>query len=186
MTPLQKKGAVAAGALTVARSLAAVPALLKDRSEPWRWRDTALHTAAAITDKLDGDIARATDGITPLGKALDPAADKLFNTVLELEMVRRGELDAWQLYTRVLRDLGVSALRAYVSHETNGKADIGANISGKITTAGRLATNILATSPAAEKLPRLRNKAQLVVTLGLVASGAYTSYKLLQQTRRQR
>lgn len=181
----QKAGALTAGALTTARAAASIPALLKDKDTSWTWKDTGLHTAAALTDKLDGDIARSTEGVTPLGKAADPAADKVFNTGLEIAMAQRGELKATHVGIRFLRDAGISALRAAVSHKTEGNADIGANISGKISTATRLVVNVAAASPLGERYPRLRDRAQTISTLAVIASGAYTAYKLAQKLRNE-
>ena len=41
--------------------------------------DKVIATAVSTTDKLDGAVARKRNEVTTLGKALDPAADKVFN-----------------------------------------------------------------------------------------------------------
>ncbi|MEZ5160770.1 MAG: CDP-alcohol phosphatidyltransferase family protein [Marmoricola sp.] len=46
-------------------------------SETWRWIAAGIFTAAMITDKIDGDLARKHNLITNFGKIADPIADKL-------------------------------------------------------------------------------------------------------------
>jgi CDP-diacylglycerol---glycerol-3-phosphate 3-phosphatidyltransferase len=53
-------------------------ALLHDGGEDlaWRWVAFGLFSAAMITDKIDGDLARKYDLVTDFGKIADPIADK--------------------------------------------------------------------------------------------------------------
>ncbi|MFW6076324.1 MAG: CDP-alcohol phosphatidyltransferase family protein, partial [Hyphomicrobiales bacterium] len=65
--------------LTYAR-IAAVPlvvACLLAGGHQWRWTALGLFVAAALTDFLDGYLARLWSQQSSLGRMLDPIADKL-------------------------------------------------------------------------------------------------------------
>ncbi|MCL2540334.1 MAG: CDP-diacylglycerol--glycerol-3-phosphate 3-phosphatidyltransferase [Firmicutes bacterium] len=70
---------------------------------------------AAVTDTLDGNIARKRNQVTDLGKLLDPIADKLLFTVGFLLVVADGTIPApygvIALTILILRDAIVNALR---------------------------------------------------------------------------
>ena len=81
------------------------------------WVSFILFAAIALTDKLDGYLARSRGEVTTFGKFLDPIADKLCVTcallyLLELEMV-------WSLAVLIIiaREFLVSGLRMVVASE---------------------------------------------------------------------
>ena len=88
---------------------------------------------AAITDKLDGTIARSRNQITTFGKFLDPIADML---------VELGHLPAWIPIIVILREFIVSGYRL-VAVEKNGNV-IAANIWGKLKTVTQMIALIFA------------------------------------------
>ena len=57
----------------------------------WRWWSFGTFVALMITDKLDGDIARARGLITNFGKIADPIADKALMTTAMVQL-RRGRV----------------------------------------------------------------------------------------------
>ena len=77
----------------------------------------AIYIIAAVTDWLDGNIARATQTVSWFGKVLDPVVDRalLFTGVLAL--VFHGDLPGWVAGFLIMRDLvlfvGAEYLRAY-------------------------------------------------------------------------
>ena len=87
---------------------------------------------ASITDKLDGDIARARNEITTFGKFLDPLADKILVLTAMMLLVELGKIPAWIPIIVITREFLVSGYRL-VAVEKDG-AVIAASIWGKIKT----------------------------------------------------
>lgn len=67
--------------------------------------------AAALTDLLDGYLARRRRQVTPFGKLLDPIADKLLVSAALISLVELGRVEAWMVVLIVSREFAVSALR---------------------------------------------------------------------------
>jgi CDP-diacylglycerol--glycerol-3-phosphate 3-phosphatidyltransferase len=67
---------------------------------------------AAMTDGLDGYIARSRGAITTFGKLMDPLADKLLITAALVSLVSLDRLDAWVAMVIIAREFAVTALRA--------------------------------------------------------------------------
>lgn len=67
--------------------------------------------AAALTDLLDGYIARRRRQVTAVGKLLDPIADKLLVSAALISLVELGRVEAWMVVLIVSREFAVSALR---------------------------------------------------------------------------
>ncbi len=77
-----------------------------------------LFTAAAITDYLDGRLARERLQLSDFGRMLDPIADKLLIGATLMVLVGFGRLPAWGLYPAIvimLREILVSGLREYLA-----------------------------------------------------------------------
>jgi CDP-diacylglycerol--glycerol-3-phosphate 3-phosphatidyltransferase len=108
-----------ANAATVAR-IALVPvfaaALLVDggASTGWRLIATAIFAVAAVTDRLDGYLARRLDLVTDLGKLLDPIADKLLIGTALVLLSLMGELWWWVTVVVLVRELGITVMRLMV------------------------------------------------------------------------
>lgn len=67
---------------------------------------------ASITDYLDGTLARKYNLITPLGKLLDPMADKLFITACFVMFVEMARLEAWIAVIIIGREILLTGLRS--------------------------------------------------------------------------
>src|ERR671916_1362524 len=67
--------------------------------------------AAAITDGLDGYIARASSSITTFGKVMDPIADKLLIAAALITLVSLNRVAAWVAMVIIAREFAVSGLR---------------------------------------------------------------------------
>lgn len=74
-----------------------------------------LFILAAITDLLDGYVARKYGIVTKLGKYLDPLADKLIVTTAMIMMIPIGRIPAWIVAIIIIRDLAVDGLRSIAS-----------------------------------------------------------------------
>lgn len=76
-----------------------------------------LFVVATLTDLLDGYLARRYQMVTPLGKLLDPLADKLLACAALIMLVPPGRVAAWMVVIVVAREIGVTALRGVASTE---------------------------------------------------------------------
>ncbi len=72
---------------------------------------------AAITDGLDGYLARKHQLITKFGKIVDPLADKLLITAALISFVALGEISAWAAIIIIGRELAVTGLRVIAASE---------------------------------------------------------------------
>ncbi len=104
-----------------------------------------LFTAAALTDAADGLLARILDQRTPLGKFLDPLADKLlllsgFLGLLFVDTLRYHP-PLWIIVTIVFRDLVILGGLLVVFLAT-GTVNIRPDFLGKTTTAVQMAALI--------------------------------------------
>jgi cardiolipin synthase len=72
----------------------------------------ALFMVAAISDGLDGFLAKRCNWVSELGKVLDPAADKLLLVVVFVEAAWLGLVPWWVTAAAVTRDvmIGLGAL----------------------------------------------------------------------------
>ncbi|MGH7266453.1 MAG: CDP-diacylglycerol--glycerol-3-phosphate 3-phosphatidyltransferase [Candidatus Rokuibacteriota bacterium] len=70
-----------------------------------------LFGAAALTDWLDGLLARRRRQVTTLGKLLDPVADKLLVAAALISLVQVGRVEAWIVVVIIGRELAVTSLR---------------------------------------------------------------------------
>lgn len=74
-------------------------------------------TAAAITDVLDGWLARKLGVVSVLGKLLDPLADKLIVMATLVWMVPMARIPAWTVVVLLAREFSVTALRSVAASE---------------------------------------------------------------------
>ena len=72
----------------------------------------AIFLLAAVTDWLDGLIARRRNQVTTLGALLDPVADKLLVAAALVSLLQIEKVAAWMVVVIVGRELAVTGLRA--------------------------------------------------------------------------
>ena len=72
----------------------------------------AIFTAAALTDWLDGVLARRRNQVTTLGTLLDPIADKLLVAAALVSLLTIDKIAAWVVVVIIGRELAVTGLRA--------------------------------------------------------------------------
>lgn len=78
---------------------------------------TLLYSAAALTDMIDGYLARARKQITVIGKFLDPLADKLIVLSIMLTMLAMKRMPLWVVGIMLAREITITGLRAIATTE---------------------------------------------------------------------
>jgi CDP-diacylglycerol--glycerol-3-phosphate 3-phosphatidyltransferase len=76
-----------------------------------------IFASAALTDWLDGHLARSTKQVTTLGKLLDPIADKILLAAGLIPLVGLGRVPAWMAAVMLIREFAVSGLREIAAAE---------------------------------------------------------------------
>lgn len=72
---------------------------------------------AALSDLLDGEIARRMQQVTTFGRFIDPIADKLLITAAVLVLVERGALHSLPAFLIIGREILISGFRLVVVAE---------------------------------------------------------------------
>lgn len=106
-----------------------------------RWICLTIFLLAALTDWLDGYLARKLNQITDLGKFLDPLVDKLLVLAPLLVLVELREIPAWGVFLILARELVIAGWRV------NQTTISGANIWGKLKTVTQIIAISLLIAP---------------------------------------
>lgn len=132
-------------ALTLSR-IAVIPVFIVIFYLPVRWANdvcTILFVVAAITDWLDGFIARKYSLTSRFGAFLDPVADKLMVAVALILLVSRNPTEYPIIFLAIPsvviigREITISALREWMA-EVGESAKVAVSYIGKIKTAAQL------------------------------------------------
>jgi len=94
---------------------------------------TILFAAAAITDWLDGYLARVLNQASVFGAFLDPVADKLMVTAALIVLIKLGYVDALIAFIIIGREIAISALREWMAQLGNSK-NVAVSMLGKVKT----------------------------------------------------
>ena len=98
---------------------------------------TIVFTAAAVTDWLDGWLARKLNQTSAFGAFLDPVADKLMVAAALIVLVQLGRLDAIIALIIIGREIAVSALREWMAQIGEAKS-IAVSFLGKLKTTSQM------------------------------------------------
>ena len=98
---------------------------------------TVIFTAAAITDWLDGWLARKLNQTSAFGAFLDPVADKLMVAAALIILVQLGRLDTIIALIIIGREITISALREWMARIGAGKS-VAVSFLGKIKTVSQM------------------------------------------------
>ncbi len=111
---------------------------------------TLIYALTALTDMLDGMIARKCNLVTDFGKFIDPLADKFMvigsQIAILLWMMLRGQVTlalvfVWVVLIILLRELGVTSLRLVVAG--NAGIVVAASIFGKLKTISQMVGTVV-------------------------------------------
>ena len=96
--------------LTMARIIA-IPVFIVVLMMEYRYAATIIFILAALTDMLDGHIARKYNLVSNFGKLMDPLADKLLVMAALVCLVELGDVPAWMVVVILAREFAVTGLR---------------------------------------------------------------------------
>ena len=98
---------------------------------------TALFIAAALTDWLDGYLARRLNQMSAFGAFLDPVADKLMVAAALILLVELDRTNAVVAIIIIGREIAVSALREWMARMGEARS-VAVNVLGKIKTISQM------------------------------------------------
>lgn len=119
-----------ANAITVGRALAApaIVAIVLTGDGGASVLAALLFVAAALSDALDGHVARTRGSVTRLGTMLDPFVDKLLIGAGLAALAATGRVGTWVVLVVLAREVGVTWLRGTGRHDG---IVVGARAAGK-------------------------------------------------------
>jgi CDP-diacylglycerol--glycerol-3-phosphate 3-phosphatidyltransferase len=100
----------------------------------------AIFTFAALTDTLDGYIARSRNLVTNFGKFADPLADKVLTSAALILLVGVDKIPAWIVIVIIAREFTITGFRTIAASEG---ITIAASNWGKLKTISQLVAIIL-------------------------------------------
>jgi len=110
--------------------------VLLTRTEQWELIGAGIFAVAALTDWLDGYLARRHE-VTMLGIMLDPVADKILVSAAFISLVQIGLVSAWMVVVIVGREFAVMGLRMIAVSE-------GLQIPASSLGKGKMASQVVA------------------------------------------
>lgn len=108
---------------------------------PYRFLFAAIvFSLAAITDAVDGKLARKRNEITVFGKLLDPVADKMLTTAALLAFMQLDLCSVWIVFIVLTREFIITSVRLIALSQG---VVIPANIWGKLKTVSQMTFTIV-------------------------------------------
>jgi cardiolipin synthase len=101
------------------------------------WTGMGVFALAAITDWLDGYLARRWGQTSAFGAFLDPVADKLMVAAALILLVALGRADAWLAIIIIGREIAISALREWMA-QLGRSRNVAVAFVGKIKTVAQM------------------------------------------------
>ena len=101
------------------------------------WIGMGVFTLAAITDWLDGYLARRWAQTSAFGAFLDPVADKLMVAAALILLVMLGRADAWLAIIIIGREIAISALREWMA-QLGRSRNVAVALVGKVKTIAQM------------------------------------------------
>jgi CDP-diacylglycerol---glycerol-3-phosphate 3-phosphatidyltransferase len=165
-------------------------ALLQDGGDSVTWRliATAVFAVAMVTDKVDGDIARARGLVTNFGKIADPIADKAMTGMAFIGLSIVGDIWWWVTIVVLLREWSVTLLRLSILK----RVVVAAAYSGKVKTVLQAVALTGLSLPLRQVGPPLDDVGLVlfyvfeVALAGAVAMTLWSGYEFFRDVWRQR
>ncbi|MCL1871465.1 MAG: CDP-diacylglycerol--glycerol-3-phosphate 3-phosphatidyltransferase [Promicromonosporaceae bacterium] len=133
----------------------------------WRLVATGIFLLAALSDRIDGHLARSRNLVTDLGKLLDPIADKtLVGAALILLWLPLRELPWWVPVVVLVRELGITVMRMFLKRYEVIPASQG----GKLKTALQLAAITLFLLPLDHMPEAVKVVAWVILSAAIVVT----------------
>jgi CDP-diacylglycerol--glycerol-3-phosphate 3-phosphatidyltransferase len=125
--------------------VAAIPLLVTIFYLPSSWLSmpeknalaTGLFIFAALTDWLDGYLARRMKQESAFGQFLDPVADKLIVAAALLVLLNMGRVQVWVALVIIGREITISALREWMA-QVGASKSVAVHMVGKLKTTAQL------------------------------------------------
>jgi cardiolipin synthase len=133
--------------------------------------------AAAITDGLDGAVARWFDRRTELGAFLDPFADKLMLVSAFVVLTIDGELPGYLLSVVMIRDIVIVVGYLMISFFTGERVPVRPSYLGKLSTFMQLGCVIAVLARAGNYWPTDFNKLLIATVAVTAASFVHYMYR---------
>ena len=122
-----------ANKITISRILvtAVFVVLATINTEACRWAAWACGLFAAVSDVVDGYLARKYELVTDFGKLMDPLADKIFMAAALIVLAENNIVPGWVVIIILSREFAVTGLRLIAAQKGTV---IDAAIGGKVKT----------------------------------------------------
>jgi cardiolipin synthase len=125
--------------------VAAIPLLVSIFYLPSSWLTmfdknvlaTAIFIFAAVTDWLDGYLARRMKQESAFGQFLDPVADKLIVAAALLVLLNMDRVQVWVALVIIGREITISALREWMA-QVGASKSVAVHMVGKLKTTAQL------------------------------------------------
>ena len=148
-----------------------VVVLLSTDHAATRWLALVAFVVGALSDLVDGYLARRHQMTTSVGAWLDPLSDKLFVIVPAVALAARGDFPWWATAVIVLREVAVSLLRWRLDQRG---VSMPASRAGKAKTFSQIVAVGLAIAPLSSELdPLVLASVVIAVTLTVVSGLEY-------------
>ena len=98
---------------------------------------TTLFVLFALTDWLDGWLARKLNQTSAFGAFLDPVADKILITASLLVLLQQGRVDTLVALVIIGREIAISALREWMAH-IGASRSVAVHMLGKLKTVSQM------------------------------------------------
>lgn len=118
----RRRSAHVPNVVTALRGLLVVPVviLMLQRTDGADWVAFMVFSLAALTDRLDGALARRWEAESSIGQFLDPLVDKVLVTASMAALVYLNRFPAWAAVVILVREVSVTALRVVAARRGRG------------------------------------------------------------------